>query len=63
MSAGGHGDDGLLPRRWLEHVGAADPLFFTAGLAAARPKAMRSAILGKGAVVVLAAGMLGMATG
>jgi hypothetical protein len=37
--------------------------FFTAGLAAARPKAMRSSILGKGSVAVLAAGVLGLATG
>jgi len=37
--------------------------FFSAGLAAARPKVMRSGILGKGAVIVLALGMLGLATG
>jgi hypothetical protein len=36
---------------------------FSAGLAAARPKALRSGILSKGAVAVVAAGLLGMATG
>ena len=37
--------------------------FFSAGLAAARPKAQRSGILGKGAITVLASGILGLATG
>lgn len=37
--------------------------FFSAGLAAARPKAARSSILGKGAVTVAASGTLGLALG
>ena len=36
---------------------------FVAGWAAARPNAARSRVLGKGAVVILMQGMLGMATG